>query len=310
MKEVKVSVAITTYNGESSIKRQLLSIINQSRPPDEIVISDDQSTDSTLAVIEGVSIASPIKFVIIINPYRFGVTQNFASTLSRCSGDIVILSDQDDEWHYHKIKSTLAEMSNKTVDLIVHDLMVVDAKGRMLEGSALSCLREAGVDDKNYCPGCAMAVTKDLISLALPIPAEVKTHDRWLNDIAILIGKREICSRVLGHYYRHEKNVSSGFDLVRLNFSARTSRFLEVLKRPRLMTRYLYLIRLAQRAREISADPRYRINSDVLDRINTEAHDLELRLSDKSLWLRMRMRGAGRAKSILTLVKDFVIPPI
>ena len=46
-----ISVCIATYNGEKYIRPQIESIIVQLDPEDEIVISDDGSTDDTLNII-------------------------------------------------------------------------------------------------------------------------------------------------------------------------------------------------------------------------------------------------------------------
>lgn len=48
---MKVSVALCTYNGEKYIVEQLDSILNQTKPVDEIVICDDISTDETQNII-------------------------------------------------------------------------------------------------------------------------------------------------------------------------------------------------------------------------------------------------------------------
>ena len=47
-----ISVAIATYNGQEFIKEQLLSILNQTMPVDEIMICDDQSSDDTVRIIQ------------------------------------------------------------------------------------------------------------------------------------------------------------------------------------------------------------------------------------------------------------------
>ena len=50
-----ISVCIPTYNGENYIKQQILSILNELGEDDEIVISDDGSSDMTLAIIEEIN---------------------------------------------------------------------------------------------------------------------------------------------------------------------------------------------------------------------------------------------------------------
>ena len=48
---MRCSVAMSTYNGAAYLAEQLDSIFAQTRPVDEIVISDDGSTDQTLAIV-------------------------------------------------------------------------------------------------------------------------------------------------------------------------------------------------------------------------------------------------------------------
>lgn len=47
-----ISVCIATYNGERFIREQISSIINQLGNEDEIIISDNESTDSTIDIIK------------------------------------------------------------------------------------------------------------------------------------------------------------------------------------------------------------------------------------------------------------------
>lgn len=50
-----ISVCIATYNGEKFIEQQLMSILSQLGENDEIIISDDKSTDSTRDIISGLN---------------------------------------------------------------------------------------------------------------------------------------------------------------------------------------------------------------------------------------------------------------
>ena len=49
---MKLSIVLSTYNGEAYITEQLDSILNQTRKADEVLIFDDCSTDNTPQIIE------------------------------------------------------------------------------------------------------------------------------------------------------------------------------------------------------------------------------------------------------------------
>src|SRR6218665_35429 len=48
-----VSVALCTHNGERFVAQQVRSILTQTHPVVQIVVSDDASTDETVAVVGG-----------------------------------------------------------------------------------------------------------------------------------------------------------------------------------------------------------------------------------------------------------------
>ena len=115
-----ISVVLTTFNGEKYILDQLDSIINQSIKPNEILIGDDNSTDSTLDLIfdylknksidfyindEKISFTNKNLIVRIFkNDNNIGYNQNFINLIKKTSYDIIFISDQDDIWYKDKIK--------------------------------------------------------------------------------------------------------------------------------------------------------------------------------------------------------------
>ena len=96
-----ISVCIATYNGEKYIKQQLLSILKQIKVNDEIIISDDHSTDKTFNIIKSFN-DTRIKF--FLNNKGKGYTRNFENALEKAHGDIIFLSDQDDIWIDNKVE--------------------------------------------------------------------------------------------------------------------------------------------------------------------------------------------------------------
>lgn len=112
----KVSVVMATYNGAAFLNEQLDSILNQTYPIYEIVISDDCSTDNTWDIIlDYMSRFSNIK--AYRNNKINGPHSNFIKAFSRAKGDFIAPSDQDDIWNLNKIEQ-LVKAINQGYDLV------------------------------------------------------------------------------------------------------------------------------------------------------------------------------------------------
>ena len=125
-----ISVCIATYNGEKYIKEQLLSILPQLGKKDEVIISDDHSTDNTLDIVKGLN---DNRIKIVMNNREKGYTSNFENALSYAIGDYIFLSDQDDIWMSNKVDYCIAEL--KEYDLVVSDAILINSKGEKIDDS-------------------------------------------------------------------------------------------------------------------------------------------------------------------------------
>lgn len=106
MSELKVSVVMATYNGEEYLSHQLHSTVEQSKIPDEVLVLDDGSRDSTETVAKKYVRNYP--FVHFYkNDRNLGYVMNFWNGIHKASGDIIFLSDQDDVWHKDKIEAEM-----------------------------------------------------------------------------------------------------------------------------------------------------------------------------------------------------------
>lgn len=93
---MKASVVVTTYNNPDYLARVLEGFANQSRPPDEILIADDGSTDETSRTIKDMATGSPVRMTHIWHEdlgFRAARIRNRAIVAS--SGEYIILSDGD-----------------------------------------------------------------------------------------------------------------------------------------------------------------------------------------------------------------------
>lgn len=103
---MKISLAMTTYNGEKFILQQLNSILKQSVLPDEVIICDDKSTDRTEEIITAFIKKNNLEnyWHYYRNVQNKGYANNFYDAARMCSGDIIIFADQDDVWRLNKIE--------------------------------------------------------------------------------------------------------------------------------------------------------------------------------------------------------------
>ncbi len=206
-----ISVCLASYNGEKFIKDQLLSILPQLEKDDEIVISDDGSTDKTDMVVSSIG-DKRIHFTK--NLGNHGYTDNFENALSKAVGDIIILSDQDDIWCEDKVKTIVHDLEQ--YDYVVSDAKVVDQDLNIINESYWSLrtphYSKWGNLVKCGFLGCCMAFRREVLKVALPFPRNHKliAHDNWLMLVGSFYFKVKYEKKPLMLYRRHGKNVSDG----------------------------------------------------------------------------------------------------
>lgn len=205
---MSISVCMATYNGEAYIKKQLESILVQLKEDDEIIISDDLSTDNTLNIIR--SFNDPR--IKIYKDRKYGSpAYNFENALKHASGDYIFLSDQDDVWLFNKVIS-MTQLLDK-FDLVVSDCKVVDENLKIIHESFFSLLNSGPGFWKNFKKntflGCCMAFKKDILFYVLPFPTNIFMHDIWIGHMVELKGKTFFLDQPLMLYRRHGNNASS-----------------------------------------------------------------------------------------------------
>ena len=123
-KKKRVSVALAAYNGLPYIREQAESILKNLTAEDELVVSDDGSTDGTLAFLEELAGQDPR--VRIISGPKKGIKKNFEHAVKNCRGSYIFLSDQDDLWAENKVETVLAAFKEHRCTLVMHDAVVVN----------------------------------------------------------------------------------------------------------------------------------------------------------------------------------------
>lgn len=215
------SVALCTYNGQAYLSEQLDSILSQTRPVSEIIICDDGSTDGTLEILLEYTEKYPEMIKVYRNPENLGYIGNFEKAMSLCTGDIVLLCDQDDRWYKNKTEFiTEIFEKKKDVNILCHSIKLF---GESLSREALTYWNIEGfIPDHfthshdivkrllyqgNVFPGMSMALRNTFLKAHLPLKRvnPVIIHDYELLLLAADKDSVWIEKTILGEYRIHPK---------------------------------------------------------------------------------------------------------
>ncbi len=203
-----ISVCMATYNGRKYLKPQIESILAQLKPGDELIISDDASTDGTVDLIKTCK-TGKIKLLESCN-FRNPVL-NFENAIKNAGGDYIFLSDQDDVWMPEKV-STMCNYLKK-YDVVVSDCVIIDSDGSILHESFQEFRKAKKGFVRNFIrngyPGCCIAFRREMLKYYLPFPKGIAMHDIWIGLISELKGKTIFIPDKLILYRRHEDTLTS-----------------------------------------------------------------------------------------------------
>lgn len=199
-----------TYNGEDFLYDQIESILNQLSIDDELIISDDSSTDNTLTIIRSFN-DSRIKLYenrLFRNP-----TFNMEFALMQANGDIIFMCDQDDVWLDNKVMKMIEYLH--VYDYVVHDCYITDSKLNILHDTRFT--KDSNIKKNKYLAlfystpyqGSCVAFKREILNKALPFPRFIQSHDRWIGNVASFFYKPKLISDKLILYRRHGQNASS-----------------------------------------------------------------------------------------------------
>ena len=220
-----ISVAMCTYNGAQYIVEQLESMAAQTLLPAEIVVSDDGSTDGTVALLkqtwerlaEHSSEVRKVKLTVLSNKTSLGVTKNFEQAIAATTRPYIFLADQDDIWFPARLETEIAQL-NAGAGFVFGDAQLINESGEPLghslfEALALSNSERTGIVSRpvdvlikrNIVTGATAAFSRSVFEKASPFPAGW-VHDEWLAMVAALIGERFAVTESLIGYRQHSSN--------------------------------------------------------------------------------------------------------
>lgn len=203
-----ISVCIATYNGERFIREQIDSILCQLSSDDEIIVSDDGSTDDTISIINSID---DKRIIIIEGPRKHSPTPNFECAMKEAKGEYVFLADQDDVWKPNKVEVCMKWLQE--YDCVVSDAEVTDSNLNTLYPSlyAIMQVRQGHIYNtvwKNGYTGCCMAFRRNVLEASLPFPKDIPMHDIWIGNVAAYKYNVKFIPDKLIMFRRHNETIS------------------------------------------------------------------------------------------------------
>lgn len=189
---------MATYNGERFIKEQIDSILCQLSPDDELIISDDGSTDRTLEIIASYNDTRIKVFHHKSFSSRFyknsklpTVSFNFENALKHAKGDYIFLSDQDDIWLPNKVKKCLLTL--RKCNCVLSNFSVIDDFGNIKQGQFYkqNPLKKSIFQNLLFPHfiGCCICFDKSILQKILPFPKTTLSHDFWIGLVSMKFGE-------------------------------------------------------------------------------------------------------------------------
>jgi glycosyltransferase involved in cell wall biosynthesis len=221
---MKLSVALCAYKGERFLPEQLASMREQTRLPDELVICDDCSTDRTAEIAREFARQAPFPVRVEVNSKNLGSTRNFARAIGLCTGDAIVLADQDDVWFVNKLSALEAALTESPeAGFVFSNAEIVDGNLNSLGYTLWESICFGETEQEQFrqgkafeallrryrVTGATMAFRTAYRDFILPIPPEW-LHDAWIALMLSGIAPCSLISLPLIRYRQHGNQQCGG----------------------------------------------------------------------------------------------------
>ena len=210
----EVTVVIPTYNSAYLLRRAIRSVLEQTFTDWEILVIDNNSTDSTDEVLCEIR-DTRIRVLKVRNEGVIAVSRNLGVREAR--GRWVAFLDADDWWDMTKLEESVDAL-RRGADVVYHDLRCV-RRGllnfrKLIRSRQLSCpVRHDLIKNGNALLNSSVVIDRSLLVAVGgqdedPNLIAAEDYDCWIR-VANITEKFCRIPRVLGSYWISDSNVSS-----------------------------------------------------------------------------------------------------
>ena len=209
-----VDILMATYNGEAFVEEQVRSIINQTYREWRLLVHDDGSTDSTIAILHRLSKEDQRIVLVEDGVQHLGVARNFIHLVDCSTADFAMFCDQDDIWLPSKVEDMLTEISryNQDVPQVVYSNAYLwnPQQGIISDKNTLTfptTLRQTLFLNTGI-QGAAAIFNRAMCEVIEQPLSYYAMHDHVLLLAGICFGEVHYLHESLMYYRQHEHNVT------------------------------------------------------------------------------------------------------
>ena len=204
-----ISVCMATCNGGRFIREQIASILPQLSAEDELIISDDNSSDATVEIIRSFD----DRRIRLLHHQPCGVAWNFENALKEARGKYVFLADQDDVWLPGKVEAVVQKLESGNYDLVTTNCSVTDSRLNIMDEkfyTAQKPLHFSFIRNfiSNRFLGSCYAFNRKVYEAVMPFPRKVVMHDTWITLYSLLHFSCGYIDEPYMLYRRHQDTVT------------------------------------------------------------------------------------------------------
>ena len=214
---MKITVLMSTYNGEKYIKEQIESLLSQDIGDFKLLIRDDGSKDNTVNILEDYS--SKYSFIKYYYGNNIGPAKSFWKLINDCEeSDYYALCDQDDVWFSDKLSTAVKMLSteNKNIPLLYLSKFTLTDENLNPINSDISKLYSFSDFPHSLiyhtAPGCTFVFNNEARKKIIQYDIEKEycvIHDSLIHKIVGMFGK-VILDNTSHMYYRQHGNNEIG----------------------------------------------------------------------------------------------------
>lgn len=208
MKET-IDVLLATHNGEAYLEDLLVSIRNQKNVNINLIISDDNSTDTTLEILNRFE-KSFSNFRIYSGPNK-GPTENFRFLIQKSTSNYIALCDQDDLWLPEHLSNSIKRLKDldETKPLLSFSAVSEFRKGKIRKTWPRKILEPISIENaltENLARGCTLVFNKNLADIFEKNENMIYMHDWYLFILALSCGSISFTEKPEILYRLHQNN--------------------------------------------------------------------------------------------------------